>query len=384
MRIDTTYIWSERQQRYLLLKWSSSKWTEVVLCKGASSQQQNLAASQTAFYNTMTQDYSTQFANQNAILGTLTQSLNPIIAAGPNQMGFNNAELTNLNSQALQGTGQSYANASQALKENQAASGGGNSYLPSGVQSQQQAGLASAAANQESNQMLGIQQAGYAQGNSMYESAVGQLGGVAGMYNANGTASSANSAAGAADSEANAVQAANQQGLNNLTGLASGAMGAAGDALSCPAKGSKYLMADGSEKLVENLVVGDLVKGIDGEPETISEIQIGPLPILIIKTDDGFTTKNSTVHAFALPSGGFVTAAQCLGKTVKTAKGNGKIISVERAGVEDIYNVITDGSHTYQADGVWALGQSEGEREVDTSTWQRIGRVIKVEEGICP
>ena len=231
MRIDTTYIWSERQQRYLLLKWSSSKWTEVVLCKGASSQQQNLAASQTAFYNTMTQDYSTQFANQNAILGTLTQSLNPIIAAGPNQMGFNNAELTNLNSQALQGTGQSYANASQALKENQAASGGGNSYLPSGVQSQQQAGLASAAANQESNQMLGIQQAGYAQGNSMYESAVGQLGGVANMYNANGTASSANSAGGAADSEANAVQTANQQGLNNLMGLASGAMGGAGAAI---------------------------------------------------------------------------------------------------------------------------------------------------------
>lgn len=231
MRIDATYVWSEYQQRYLLLKWASINRTEVAFCKGASAQQTNLANSQTAFYNTMTQDYNTQFANQNAILGTLTQSLSPIIAAGPNQMGYNNAELTNLNSQALQGTGQSYANASQALKENQAASGGGNSYLPSGVQSQQQAGLASAAANQESNQMLGIQQAGYQQGNNMYESAVGQLGGVAGMYNANQTAGSANSAAGEANTEANAVNTANQQGLNNLMGLATGAMGGAGAAI---------------------------------------------------------------------------------------------------------------------------------------------------------
>jgi hypothetical protein len=227
------YIWSDKQSRYLLIRDKSINWTEsVAYCKGASAQQTNLANSQTAFYNTMTQDYNTQFANQNAILGTLTQSLSPIIAAGPNQMGYNNAELTNLNSQALQGTGQSYANASQALKENQAASGGGNSYLPSGVQSQQQAGLASAAANQESNQMLGIQQAGYQQGNSMYESAIGQLGGVAGMYNANGTASSANSAGGQADTEANAVNTSNQQFSNDIMGLATGGLGAAGSALS--------------------------------------------------------------------------------------------------------------------------------------------------------
>ena len=232
MRIDATYVWSEYQQRYLLLKWKSINWMgNVALMKGATSQQKDLAASQAAFYNTMTQDYSTQFANQNAILGTLTQSLNPIIAAGPNQMGFNNAELTNLNSQALQGTGQSYANASKALKENQASSGGGNSYLPSGVQSQQQSSLASAAANQESSQLLGIQQAGYQQGANQYQSAIGQLGGVAGMYNPNGAASGANSAGGAADTEANAIQQADQQGWNNLSGIASGAMGAAGTAL---------------------------------------------------------------------------------------------------------------------------------------------------------
>jgi hypothetical protein len=52
------------------------------------------------------------------------------------------------------------------------------------------------------------------------------------MYNPNEVASGANSAAQGADTEANAVQQANQEGLNNLMGLATGAMGAAGTALS--------------------------------------------------------------------------------------------------------------------------------------------------------
>jgi hypothetical protein len=146
-------------------------------------------------------------------------------------MGFNGAELNNLNSQALQGTGQSYANASQALKEQQAATGGGNAYLPSGVQSQQQAGLASSAANQESNQLLGIQQAGYQQGYSMYNNAMGGLAGVAGLVNPTNYSNSANSSAGVANQEANSVQQANDAWAQNLTGLASGAMGAAGTAL---------------------------------------------------------------------------------------------------------------------------------------------------------
>jgi hypothetical protein len=378
------YVWSDRQERYLLVRDTSINWTgPVAETKGASSTQEQLQQSEATFYNTMTQDYNTTFGENQAIMSTLTNALNPIVAAGPNQMGFNGAELNNLNSQALQGTGQSYANASQALKEQQAATGGGNAYLPSGVQSQQQAGLASSAANLESNQLLGIQQAGYQQGYSMYNNAVGGLAGVAGLESPTTYSSAATSAAGAANTEANAVQAANQAGMNDLMGLATGAMGGEGTALSCPVKGSKYLMADDSEKLVEDLRVGELIQGIDGEPETILEIQVGPLPILVVKTDNGFTAKNSTVHAYALPAGGFVTASQCLGKTVRTAKGNGKIISVEKAGVEDIYNVITDGSHTYRADGVWALGQSEGEREVDTATWQRVGRAVKVEEGVC-
>ena len=60
-------------------------------------------------------------------------------------------------------------------------------------------------------------------------------------------------------------------------------------------------MYDGSEKLVEDLVVGDMLAGIDGDPEVIEEIQSAISPVLRIQTEGGFTTRNSRVHAFALP-----------------------------------------------------------------------------------
>src|SRR5208337_3279495 len=143
------FVWSSKQDRYILLrKRQSINWTGVSLCKGASAQQNQLAAQQQQFYGTLQNDYSQQFAQQGNILQSLQNTLNPIIAAGPNQFGYNAAETGALNSQAIQGTGQQYNNAKQALGAQQAAAGGGNTLLPSGVQSQQQAGLASAAANQ--------------------------------------------------------------------------------------------------------------------------------------------------------------------------------------------------------------------------------------------
>lgn len=223
------YAWSDKQFRYIPLRRLSINWTGVVsYCKGASSQQEQLANSQQNFYNTMTQDYNTQFGDQGAILSSLKNTLSPIVAAGPNQFGYSAAETNSLNSSALQNTGQQYANASQALKANQAATGGGNVPLPSGVQSQQQAGLASSAANQASNQLLGIQQSGYQQGYNTFENAVGQLGGVASQYNPTGFAGSANSAGSAAGTTANQVTQLNNAASpwNLVGGLLGGAASA--------------------------------------------------------------------------------------------------------------------------------------------------------------
>lgn len=188
----------------------------------------------------------------------------------------------------------------------------------------------------------------------------------AGLY---GTSlSGEDSALGTAQQGADAEDA----GINGMldSGLAAG--GAVGAAF-CPAKGSLYLLPDGSEVPVESLRVGELIVGIDDEPQTIEEIQVGLTPILRVETEDGLVARNSRTHAYALPVGGFVVAIHALGKTILTAKGRSKVVSVTRDGEAMAYNVITNGSHTYRADGIWALGVGEAERMVDMETWNRVG-----------
>jgi len=178
---------------------------EVALCKGASAAQDSLNASQTQFYNTLSNDYNQQFANQSSILSGLTSALTPTVNAGANQFGYSNNQVNNLNSTAIQGVAQNYNNAQKSLQNQQAAQGGGNMMLPSGVAAQNSANLAASGANQQSSELLGIQNAGYAQGNTNYNNAVSALGGVASQYNPTGYASSATSAGNSAASEANTI-----------------------------------------------------------------------------------------------------------------------------------------------------------------------------------
>jgi len=157
-----------------------------------------------------------------------------------------------------------------------------------------------------------------------------------------------------------------------LTGASIEAAGNIAAAI-CPARGSLYLVPGDREVPVETLKVGEEITGIDGEAQVIEEIQTAQAPILRVVTANGFTARNSRVHAFALPAGGFVVAIHALGKTLLTTTGKGKVISVEDDGVDTVFNVITNGSHTYRADGIWALGVGEAERYVSMDTWSRIG-----------
>ncbi len=144
----------------------------------------------------------------------------------------------------------------------------------------------------------------------------------------------------------------------------------------CPAKGSLYLLPDGTEVPVETLQVGEEIGGIDGEAQTIEEIQTATVPVLKVRTANGYVARNSRVHAYALPKGGFVVAIHAYGKTILTADGPSKVVSVKEDGEDTVFNIITNGSHTYRADGVWALGVGEAERHVSMETWNKIGRKI--------
>jgi hypothetical protein len=132
-------------------------------------------------------------------------------------------------------------------------------------------------------------------------------------------------------------------------------------------------MADGSHKLVEELQVGELLAGIDDEPQAIDQILSEWSPTVRVITENGFETRNSWTHAFALPRGGFTVAAKALGKIIATARGPSKIVLVEDAGLAKVFNVITDGSHTYQADGIWAYGVGDAERHISMKEWSKIG-----------
>ena len=158
-------------------------------------------------------------------------------------------------------------------------------------------------------------------------------------------------------------------------GLVSGAgqLGSAAITASCPAKGTLYLTAGKLLQPVETLLVGDRLEGIDGEDQVIEEIQSALSPVLKITLDDGKMVRCSRVHAFALPFGGFTVAVHSMSKMVRTDTGRAKVISVEPDGEDTVYNVITDGSHTYLADGVWALGVGEAERCVSMERWNEIG-----------
>lgn len=161
--------------------------------------------------------------------------------------------------------------------------------------------------------------------------------------------------------------------LDTLEGQLVGAGDAAIGAF-CPAEGSLYLMADGSERPVESLQVGDLIMSIDDEPQIIEEIQSGIANILLTQTEDGHLIRTSPTHAFALPRGGFVIASRSAGKTIVTKGGFSKVSNVQMLKVKAyVFNVITDGSHTYRANGLWSLGVGDAERHVGMNEWAAIG-----------
>lgn len=344
---------------------------------GASVQQQQIAAEQQANFNQMTQQAAAVFGDTSKVFGELQSSFAPILAAGPGQQGFTAPELASMRSQAVTQGGIATRNAQQAAGERAAAAGGGTTVLPSGAAMGQEANIAEAGAQATANQLSNINLQSAELGQQNWMNAAGILGGAANTFNAStGAGSAATGSGSAAMSGASTVQQANQEGINDALGVIQAGAGVASSF--CPAEGSPYLMADGSEKPVENLEVGELIAGVDDEPQTIEEIQSQYTNIIEVTTENGFVTRNSPVHAFALPKGGFVVSIRSLGKTILTQTGPSKVTKIEPAGQAWVFNVITNGSHTYRASGVWSLGVGDAERHVGMNEWARLGnRMLK-------
>ena len=198
--------------------------TAKFYCK-VTSQENQLESQEAAFYSTLTADYNTQFANQSAILKSLTSAFEPILQAGPGQFGFTPQETTSLRTGATDTIANSYLNAQTALNQQIASRGGGNMYLPSGAADQLQAGLQTSAASQQAATQNQITQAGYAQGLSNFDTAASALGGVSSQYNPTGYAGQATSANQAAFNEADIIQQQNTAWEGQLGGIIGGVAG---------------------------------------------------------------------------------------------------------------------------------------------------------------
>lgn len=334
---------------------------------GPTAAQENLQDQQAAFYQQATQEATATYGEDQALLTQMQSVFDPILAKGPQQEGFSAPEVANLKGQAIEGTATNYAGAAKAVNEQLAARGGGTNPLPSGGDAELKEEVADSAAEELSKEETQINEADYAEGEKQFGEATSALEDVSGQYNPTAYEGGATSAGSAEEKTASDIAEESDSWENAAIGAA-GSLGSAALTGFCPAKGSMFLMYDGSWKKVEDLGTGDKLLGIDGAPQTIEKIQTAFVPILrvtalaakeLLRKPTTYVARNSWSHAFALPVGGFVTANNASFRRILGRKGPCWVESVTPDGQDTVYNVMTDGSHTYCADGLWAVGDAE-------------------------
>ena len=214
--------------------------------KEASPGQTSIAGSQKNFMTSLQNDFGTAFAGSQNIINGLTKAMQTSLAAGPSQFGFSAPETTALNTLATTANATAYRNARAAAGAS-AAAAGGSSYLPSGGQNQIQADLAAKFAENQSNQLLGIQEAGYKQGNENFNNAAKNLEETASLENPTGLASAANQAGNDAFGSATTLYKQKQAASpwSQLGGLA-GSLAGAGLNMLVPGAGSLLSAGVGS------------------------------------------------------------------------------------------------------------------------------------------
>lgn len=193
------------------------------MCGGAPSGQKQLANSQAAYYDTLTKEAQDVFGKSSQIFGTLKDEYSPIFEAGPNQQGFSQAELDNLNSEAVTSTGQASKNVMEALNGKIGAEGGGNEFVPQGANRQLQEEADISAENQTSQELQQIKQAGYQQGYDQWKAAAAGLESAPGVFNPATEAASATTGAGSAADQTFTNVANESSSWMNLVGAGLGA-----------------------------------------------------------------------------------------------------------------------------------------------------------------
>lgn len=176
---------------------------------GATAAETQTGQSQYDFMQQLQKDFGTSFAGQQNIINGLTKSAQSIVAGGPSQFGFSAPELAALKSQAINANAIAARNA-MTVAAQQAAAQGGGANLPAGAQGARQAQIGLQAGENLSNNLLGIQEAGYQAGRQNYQDAERTMEAAGQLENPSVYASQANNAGAEAFSSAKTIQEQNQ------------------------------------------------------------------------------------------------------------------------------------------------------------------------------
>jgi hypothetical protein len=197
-----------------------------------SQSDEALQKAQTAMTNTLNQDYSTTFAEQQSVLNNQMARLNAIAA---NPMGYTTAQLHNATTNINENTASAAKNAVGAAAAYAASHGGSAGDVGGGPESQAVGQAVSGAAQSKAAQLSALSQQNEGLKQQNFWNAIGGLNSVGSeLGGAGGTAiGGAGNAAGSAVGAGSGALAAQQAGWQDVAGVIGGiaSLGTAGAAI---------------------------------------------------------------------------------------------------------------------------------------------------------
>lgn len=143
-----------------------------------------------------------------------------------------------------------------------------------------------------------------------------------------------------------------------LGGIGTAAGGLMGNpaGMFCPARGSLILMANGTWCPIEQLHKGDLVAGIDGEPDALKEDPLMTIQKVVEVKTATREAKVSAPHTFVRSKGGYSFALMSLGQDLDMWGSNERVLDVhELQELTPCYALLLERSHGYNVQGFWSL-----------------------------
>jgi len=190
---------------------------------GPTGQQLANQTAQANFYETMTSEQATTFAENQDILAQVKSIETPILQAGPEQFGYSPAEWQDISSSIINKGATASANAENAAQLRAKQAGGGVSTLGTGGQAELEENAQVLGEQATATNLGNAKLAGYQQGATNYSQALAALTGEQQIENPTSYAGGVNAAGGNANTSAeNVYNAGSAIPMAILGGIAGG------------------------------------------------------------------------------------------------------------------------------------------------------------------